>query len=76
MFFRILLLTLLSVMTKAMYLLVSLKDDVQEDNGLHFENWDGPASDQEEGPLGGDAIFSRLLKCPILYDPLCRCNIL
>ena len=59
MFFRILLLTLLSVVTKAMYLLVSLKDDVPEDNGLHFEKWDGPASDQEEGQLGEDAASFR-----------------
>ena len=59
MFFRVLLLSLLSVVTKAMYLLVRLTDDVQEDNGLHFENRDRPANDQEEGPLGGDAASSR-----------------
>ena len=59
MFFRVLLITPLCIVTKTMYLLVRLKDDIQEGNGLHFENRNGTAGDEEEEPLGGDVASSR-----------------
>ena len=58
MLFRIPLITLLSVVMKSICLLVRLKDAIQEDDSLHFENRDRPVGNYEEGPLEGDVASS------------------